>query len=227
LASAALMHFAVEGRTQSSNATQGALRPDVLLVAKEAFDFNGIDQSMNLGRPTILNLAAGDFTVHAWVKFTSLTGGGPCHADDGCDRSIVDKMTSTNNDPPNTDGWRLLKQSGNDFWFCLGGGSENGCESFLPTTVLSQTVVEPGVWYSVAGVKTSTSISIYVNGVLEATRSFVAFTDTNTGNLVIGSHPPEGAFLAGLVGQVELFRRALSGAQVRAIFERSKARYRE
>ena len=81
------------------------------------------------------------------------------------------------------------------------------------------------MWYSVAAVKTSSTISIYVNGVLESNSQYGAFADRNAADLLIGANNPEGAFLNGRVGQVELFRRALSDAQVRAIYARSKARY--
>lgn len=200
------------------------LKPDVELTASNgAFEFNGLDQSVNLGRSRILDLAAGDFTVHAWVNFASLTNGGSLCFGPGCDMSIVDKMASFFD--ANDDGWRLLKQSDDHYWFCLGGGSSgNGCQPAISTTVISETVVVPGVWYSVATVKTSSTISIYVNGVLEASNEHGAFTDTNRSDLRIGSIDGD-AFVNGRVGQVELFRRALSSAQVRAIFEQSKAKY--
>jgi streptogramin lyase len=207
--------------TPAANRT---LRSDVELVASnDAFEFNGIDDAMVLGHSRILDLVEGDFTVHAWVNFTSLRNEGPCF-DPGCDMSIVDKMASFFD--ANDDGWRLLKQSDNRFYFCLGGGSSgNGCQDGVATTVVSQTVAVPGVWYSVAAVKSGGNISIYVNGESEAASTFGAFADRNAADLLVGANNPEGAFLAGRVGQVELFRRGLSNAQVRALYVRSKAKY--
>ena len=43
--------------------------------------------------------------------------------------TIVDKMAPTG---VNTDGWRLIKQDDNHFWFGFGGGSFNGLGGGLP-----------------------------------------------------------------------------------------------
>jgi len=75
-----------------------------------------------------------------------------------------------------------------------------------------------GVWYHVTVVKTGSTLSVYVNGVLEATTAFGAFTDTHTANLRIGSYAGEGAYLNGQVDEVELFNRALSGAEIQALY---------
>jgi hypothetical protein len=218
--------LAQEPRPAQGGTTAHGLRPDVELIASDdGFEFNGIDEGINLGHSSIVDVAAGDFTLHAWVKFKSLTEGGPPCFGHGCDMSIVDKMARfvfTNDD-----GWRLLKQSDNRIYFCLGGGaSGNGCHPGLATTVVSQTAAVPHLWFSVAAVKTTSSISIYVNGKLEASSEYGAFVDTNAADLLVGANTPEGAFLHGYVGEVDLFRRALNDGQVRAIYARSKATHR-
>src|SRR5437899_5165224 len=73
------------------------------------------------------------------------------------------------------------------------------------------------MWYHVAGVKTSGAISIYVNGTLEGTVGVGPIHDTNSANLRIGSNAIEGAYLNGLVDEVELFNRALSATEIQAI----------
>jgi streptogramin lyase len=203
-------------------AANRGLTPTVELVASPgAFEFNGIDDSISLGKSRILDLVEEDFTVHAWVMFSSLRNNG-CSAN--CDMSILDKMASFSDF--NDDGWRLLKQSDNRFWFCLGGGSSgNGCQDGINTTVISQTIAVPGVWYSVAATKRSDKISIYVNGKLEGANSYGTFADRNAAHLLIGANNPEGAFLSGRIGQVELFDRGLSDSQVQAVYARSKANY--
>jgi hypothetical protein len=202
------------------------LEPDVELTTNTAaFEFNGLDGGLNLAHSSISSVFTGDLTVHVWVQFASLTEGGPpCFGAQGeCDMSILDKMSSATANV-NADGWRLLKQSDDHFWFCLGGESEvNGCDNGLPTTVRSATKAEAGVWYSVAVVKTSRDISMYVNGVQEATTPLGPFTDTNVADLLVGANAAEGAFLNGRIRQVEIFGRALSGAHIRALFDRSKS----
>jgi hypothetical protein len=133
------------------------------------------------------------------------------------DMSIVDKMST---DGGNEDGWRLIKQDDNRFWFCLGGGDlGNRCHD--PSyTVFSKTLAMTGVWFHIAVVKNSSSFAIYVNGALEDERSPVpSFTDTNSANLRIGSYPLEGAHLNGLVDEVKIYNRALRGDEIQAMFE--------
>jgi hypothetical protein len=203
---------------------EGVLRADVELSASNgAFAFDGLGPGINLGKSDILSLSGRDFTIHAWVNLAaycnaSSTGSGP-----QCDMSIVDRMASV--DSVNNNGWRLLKQSDGHFWFCLGGGPENGCDGSASTTVISQTLAVTGVWYSVTAVKTSRRISIYVNGVLEGTSLLGGYFDSSDVPLLVGANGFEGAYLLGQVGQVQLFKSALSAQLVRATFELSKTRY--
>ena len=117
----------------------------------------------------------------------------------------------------NTDGWRLIKQNDNRFWFCFGGGGGNGCGPSAPTTVFSTTSATTGSWFHVAAVKTATELAIYVNGVKEGAKPSPTFTDTNSANLLIGANALEGAHLNGLIDEAEIFNRALSASEIQAI----------
>lgn len=219
----ALVHFT------SPVLAQDGLRPlkaDLELTAMDgAFEFDGMSDvgmdrgALNLGSSGFVDVSDGDFTVHAWVKFASRRNSSSVCWGPGCDMSIVDKMNNYNEN-----GWRLLKQSDNHFWFCL--GTWGGCWDGGPNTVISQTVAVRNVWYSVAAVKTSTEMSIYVNGVLEASAPVSEFIDSQDASLLIGGNYEEGANLNGQVARVQLFRSALSAPLVRALFESSKASFR-
>jgi hypothetical protein len=169
--------------------------------------FDGIRDSVNLGNAPDLHLAAGEFTMAAWVHFNVLQG----------DMSILDKMSSSRG--PNFDGWRLLKQRDNRFWFCLGGLNTNGCEPDGPTTVRSSTGARVAVWVHVAAIKGSSTISIYLNGVLEEEKPLGPFIDTHSANLLIGANAFEGAHLNGLVDEVAVFNRSLSPPEIKAIYD--------
>ena len=178
----------------------------------EAFDLNGTKQYVDVKNSPQLDVSAGDFTVDAWVYLNVLGE---------LDQSIVDKMDDQSG--VNSDGWRLIYQAASDlFWFCLGGGAgNNGCGLGNSTTVTSVTNATAGTWYFVAGVKTSTQISMYVNGNLENTTPLGPFTDTNSTDLLFGhknSWDMEGAYLNGLVDEVELFNRALTSSEISAIY---------
>src|SRR5205085_1535286 len=118
----------------------------------------------------------------------------------------------------NTDGWRLIKQDDNRFWFCFGGG-EAGNQCGDPAfTVFSQTQAVTGVYYHVSAVKTSTTFSIYVNGLLEDTRALPLFTDSNSANLLIGANALEGSHVNGLIDEIEIFNRALLASEIQTIY---------
>jgi Concanavalin A-like lectin/glucanases superfamily len=187
----------------------------------QAFSLDGIDGFVDLGNASSLRVSSGDFTVEAWVLFNSLSH--PPGSNNGRppgDMSIVDKIAPSG--PDNSDGWRLIKQNDGRFWFCFGAGS-NGC--FDPSyTVFSTTQPVTGVWYHVAAVKSSTAFSIYVNGNLEDTRSPVpSFVDTNSTDLLIGGNAQYGAHFNGLVDEVGVYNRALTSAEIRAIYDAGSA----
>jgi hypothetical protein len=119
----------------------------------------------DFGNHPSLHLSAGDFSLSAWTRFDTV----------GRDMLVLSKGFPSIDGQVNADGWHLLKQADDRFWFCLGGDHTNGCTLTAPTTIRSQTVVTPGRWYHVATVKTSTDYSLYVDGLQEATRPLPAF----------------------------------------------------
>ncbi len=175
----------------------------------KAFSLNGSNQYVDVGNGQDLQVSAGDFSVDAWVKFNTVGG---------VDESIADKMSGGG---VNTDGWRLLLQQDDLFWFCL-GASGNGCQQGISTTVIGSTAAAKDAWYFVAATKTSSTISIYVNGTLEGSTSLGPFTDSNSTDLLLGSYAGASAFLDGLVDEVELFNRALAPSEIAAIFSAGK-----
>jgi hypothetical protein len=110
--------------------------------------------------------------------------------------SLVDKMASIAS--VNNYGWRLLKQSDGHFWFCLGAGPGNGCDSSVSTTV---------------------------NGLLEGSSLLGDSYDSSDVPVLIGANSFEGAYLVGEVAQVQLFKSALSAPRILAAFASSKGRY--
>jgi hypothetical protein len=172
----------------------------------QAFSLDGVDDVVSLGNAPALRVSSSDFTIDAWVLFNTRQG----------DMSIVDKMSTGG---VNVDGWRLIKQEDQRFWFCFGGGSQNRCVD-PAFTVFSTTLATTGSWFHVAAVKNSSSFAIYVNGVREDARSPIpGFEDTNSTDLLIGAYALQGAHLNGLVDEVELFNRALTGEEIKSIYD--------
>jgi len=186
-----------------------------------AFALNGVDAKVSVPDAQDLHVSSGDFTVMAWVNFNSLTHSGSNCGTVHCaplgDMSIVSKLKPA--DPvPNLDGWLLLKQDDNHFWFCFGANPSNGCVNGAPTTVRSSAVATTDVWFFVAVTKDSTTFSIYINGVLQDSKSTPSFTDTNSVGLTFGSDIGQGLFLNGRIDEIQLFNTALTPIQIQTIY---------
>jgi len=164
----------------------------------------GATSYVDVGNRPELQVTGGNFTVETWVRFTTIPN----------DMSILDKMSG-----PNGDGWRLIKQNDNRFWFCLGAADgSNGCTPGAPTTIQSGTVVTTGVWYHVAAVKSSSEIALYVNGVKEAFKPLPTFKDTHIANLRLGNSSQFGAYLHGLIDEPSIFNRDLGASEIQFIY---------
>jgi hypothetical protein len=184
-------------------------------VAGQAFDFNGIDGRIDLGSATSLHLSSGDFSVSAWVNFRSLKRPPGNPAPDPTppgDMWIVSKMSLGH-----FDGWGLVKQEDNHFWFGFGGGNTNGLSgAAAPPMIRSTTSVVPGGWYHVVGVKTAARFSLYVNGMEEAAKPLPAFRNTDTADLLLGHKTGNLSHMNGLIDEVTIYSRALSPAEIKA-----------
>ncbi|MEQ1921297.1 MAG: LamG-like jellyroll fold domain-containing protein [Pyrinomonadaceae bacterium] len=179
----------------------------------QAFDLDGIDDEITAPNSPSVRFGTNNFTIDTWVNLDSL--GDPnnpqpgqfCDPGAGCDMNLVRKAVN------NGDGWSLLKQADNRFWFCLG----DGCSPSAVTTVTSTTVAQTGRWYHVAAVVDNSEIAIYVNGVKEGFKPRPAITNTDSTGLSLGR------FLNGKLDEVELFNRALSAGEVPAQTDRRGA----
>lgn len=176
-----------------------------------ALVFDGVDDYAIIENWTTnpapqLNVTAGDFSVTAWVQFASLGGR---------DMSIVDKMQNGNQD-----GWRLLKQGDNRFWFCLGGGTGvNGCTPTSGNTVRSNTVAVVDEFFHLAAVRSGAELLMYVNGVLEATSVFSSFSNGDSIPVRLGGTASSNtsSYLHGAVDEAAIWNRALTDGEILAL----------
>ncbi len=181
-----------------------------------AFTFDGVSSYVQIAdnaalRPTNL-------TVEAWVQFAALDSPGSGTAPAG-DQYIVFKQNSQQG---NFEGYDLSKTrvNGSDvFRFMV---SSSSGESAL---VLSSTLVTTGVWYHVAGVRGPNTTQIYVNGQLEAQTNVDFAQDYGTLPLFFGTSGESywDQKLDGMLDEVSLYNRALSGTEIAAIYNAGSA----
>jgi hypothetical protein len=179
-------------------------------MAGTALEFDG-DDYIDCGNPHILNFGTNDWTVTAWMKTTE-----------------TEKDTIFANGGDGGGGKRLTLQT----------NEGNATKATLTVDddvdkvqAKGTTVVIDGQWYHIVGMREGTTISIYINGVLEGTNTLPdgydlsgisqhnayigAITDHDgdpTGNLLEKFH-------VGTIDEVRIYNRALSEAELVQVME--------
>jgi hypothetical protein len=182
----------------------------------QAFSFpnaGSFAEYVDVGNAPSLQVSSGDFTVDAWIYPTAICDEFPGA---GCSsRGIIGKMATA----PNLDGWRFFLE-GPKLTFNAGGQTFNtGTHAELPNFSVSV-----GSWSFVAVVKRGTNIELYKNpGALFSSTPINVFYDSNSAPMWIGSDPSEGNTFSGLIDEVEVFNRALSADELRAIYSAGSA----
>ncbi len=188
----------------------GATASAIGLVAS-AFGFNGTTAYVQI--PDSPSLRPSVFTIEAWVRFSSLnsttSGGAPAGR-----QYIVFKQNSRT---ANFEGFNLFKSRvSNSDYIHFGVTSAGGQGAEIRSTIS----VTTNVWYHIAGVRTSTAVSLYVNGQFQSQTNANFTQDYGNFPLYFGTTGQSGwdGKLAGQLDEVSLYNRALSAGEVGAIF---------
>lgn len=184
-------------------------------LVDNAFVLDGAGDFIEVPHDPALNVGTGDFTVDLWVNFNTTEG----------EQVLIEKyIEDFSFTPP---GWFLTKLEGNSLRFGTGPAfTDHGVDSpplSLPTNT----------WIHFAVRRSSSVASIFMNGTLVATGTFVDNSDSTSslkfghrGNPsdTPGSLDTREFFLNGRIDEVELFvRRALDDAEILAIFNTGSA----
>ena len=166
----------------------------------QAFRFNGVDDYVQVPDSANLDIT-GDITIDAWVNPDITIGA----------RTIVTKGEFTNYV------YQFSLSNGRVFFRIRTTAGDHFFTS--SNTVLA------GAWTHVAAVRRGNTMEIYINGVQDPTTLAISGAGlTEDLGLKIGFHKTAipNAF-DGLVDEVEIFNRALSQAEIQAIFDAGSA----
>jgi hypothetical protein len=167
-----------------------------------ALDFNGVTDYVQVPNHASLNFGTGNFSIDAWVK-TSAASGIKC---------ILDKRSGAESTPTgyafSVLGGNLVLQMADGTW----------------TNYQSTLLVADGNWHHVAATvdrDVNNGLKLYVNGVSQTFNPMAhQGSMTNDANLLIGaSCYSTGNRFNGNIDEVELFNRALTGDEVKAIYQ--------
>lgn len=176
-----------------------------------ALNFDGTNDKITIADSATFSFT-GDFTISAWVKHSGAA------------------ETSSGGE-----GWRIISQqpisSGSHFLLRIldSSGGTNGLAQFSFNTgsgihtVNSTTNVKDGNWHLITGMRQGSDILMYIDDALENTVSGV---ETGTYNIsaptYISSYKggPE-EYFSGYIDDIKIYSRALSAADVAALYEAS------
>jgi len=174
--------------------------------------FDGIDDRIVLNANVTKGLAA--VTVLAWVKPNDLS----------VSQSFVEDYTANGD---SSIGLKLLDVAGTGTWRAYIGidGNAAARASFSGTT----STLAYGTVYCIAGTWEPNLVSIFVNGVADGTFAYTSATlePVVTENTVIGSYQDADNKepVSGIIGEVLVYNRALTLAEIQHIYNSTKWRY--
>jgi len=150
----------------SGNANHGTPTGTTVVdgISNKARGFNGSSDYILLSDSSSLNPGTGNFTITAWVKPSIV---------DSTSRRIYEDYGST------TANLALLRIDTTNLFQAL---YRDGSSNYAAAN--STTIAQVGKWYYLAAVKNGTTVSIYVNGILESSviNSSLGTITTSDGN---------------------------------------------
>ncbi|TAN34010.1 LamG domain-containing protein [Patescibacteria group bacterium] len=192
---------------KGNNGTGNNITSADLVAGKinQSLDFDGgTEYITTVDAP--FDFGTGNFTAAAWVKVTSQSG----------INTIFDKY---NNNVAGDKGWILRANTAEDNK--IKGYIGNGAPDMTGATSL---IV--GKWYHVAMVRNGDNGYLYLNGAQDATASGLAASDASSAaSLYIGVEKTVVAFVNGSLDDARVYSRALSGAEVKQLYDAAKQTY--
>jgi len=146
------------------------------------------------------SLSSSEISVEAWVKRTRT----------GVEEMVVSKYGGDYKE------YYLFVNSGDTLCFLIGNGTDNVIA--FSTVLLDQT----DVWYFVGGTYDGVNMRVYVNGVDTTSGSPTQDPIShNVGGVTIGKASwYDGQFFEGVIDEVRIFNRTLSGSEILADYEK-------
>jgi hypothetical protein len=175
----------------------------------KAFSFNGTNAYVQVANNKLWDFGSEDFTIDLWANFTAVRNTGTLNLDNvfiGDDNGTGDQNK-----------W-VFDLSDGVLNFHINGAIG---PQWLAQTPFSPT---PGTWYFLAVTKSSGTYTISIDGV-PSTSTSQTYTNpipSPTAPLIIGEAEGLGYF-HGLIDETEIFSRALSTAEIEAIYNAGSA----
>lgn len=177
-------------------------------------DFDGTDDYISIPDDSTLDIT-GDMTVSCWVALDSSENGNLC--------LLVNKRDASDTASP----FYIFfedRSSQNKFGVLLGGGSPN----YVVAGSNDNFDGVYGKWDHVCFTVSGTTVSLYINGVFDASGTFTGSRQTNNVPLRLGGQYTNGSnnyMMAGQMADVKIYNKALSAAEIKSNYNQFKGRF--
>ena len=179
---------------RSKNGTNGTVTNSPTWAAGRVgngLTFDGTTQKVQLGVPVVSG--TGDFTMTAWINPASVTGS-----------DFIMGNFGTGN------------LSGVEFFLSSGKVS-----LYITSTLNGTTALSANTWYHVAAVRSSGTVTLYLNGISDGSGSRADSIATSK-NFAVGNGPDYTSEpFDGKIDEVKVYNRALAAADIRELYQRN------
>ncbi len=165
--------------------------------AESAYDFDGVDDRIEISADSSMDFALGDFSVAGWIKTSHVH-----HDSNG--QIIVDKY------PQNGKPWTIRVQPDGKIRFL----SDN--------SVYSTAVVNDNMWHHFVALRSDSAIKLFVDGQLQGAASSTT-SASNSMLLCIGcihDHSLRRLFV-GTIDDIRIYNRALTEKEIQSLYQES------
>jgi hypothetical protein len=166
--------------------------------------FDGTNDYGSIPYDSTFDFSTGDYTMNIWVKFQSINNS-----------TVISKDTSGANFD-----WCMYLPDSSSMYNYSNGTSTNVNSTLSPS-------LSTGTWYLLTISSTSGYISMYRNGVLQNTPTYMSISNADTTALTIGSvswNNPS-LYLYGSLAIVETYNIGLTTYQTLTYFNNTKSRF--
>lgn len=171
-------------------------------IAQNALDFDGVNDKVDCGNDTSLQITGKKLTIEAWI-YPTVWG------KNVFDNNIVNKEDNTNNY-----GFMFRCGAGGKLNMGFGNGSWNEVTS-------TNVVLSLNTWQHVAGTYDGVKMRLYVNGIpVDSFATTASITNASTTNLLLGSNLTYGRYFQGMMDEVRIWNIALDSAAINANMNR-------
>jgi hypothetical protein len=175
--------------------------PTYSTVSGGAIVFDGTNDNATTGVTGIVPIGSSPYTVSVWLYRNRSNAGY---------EEVLSQWTSAN--------------SGNSFYFGFNNSNVRFSDGSWNDVVVSG-AGNIEVWMNLVGVSTGTNAFIYLNSSLAATRGS-ALTYGGVGPFVIGKQGAlDGEYFGGRIGNILVYNRALSGAEILQNYQVQRQRF--